>query len=339
MSATTQQPAPESISANGAGARAAGTYGAFIKDLFYFQPPPRLALDLDKLAAPSVDLWADSPERQWYTDRRRSVFKWLLLAVVLGGVAAFLLRPDGGTPNQSYTGIILAAATGGLAVWCTVPYWAARRAFIERRAKIAAFRADTALHTLGQMSAAGGNGNTGNGNSGNGNSGNGQLGTSPIDMPLHTLFKLNRRQLDAYQELTRRQQRNAFHLTQAASVVGLAVLVTGIVLTFQNDPSANDYVIGGLTGLGALLSAFLGHTFYRTHRDANAQLNWYYVEPYATGRLLIAERLVQVLCLDDRQKADQATTMINALLSWELPRFEGGGSKANGDPEAADRPT
>jgi len=40
----------------------------------------------------------------------------------------------------------------------------------------------------------------------------------------------------------------------------------------QNSPGSEKYVVAGLSGLGALLSAFLANTFYQAHRDANKQL-------------------------------------------------------------------
>lgn len=276
--------------------------------------PPKLKLDLAKLDEPRIELWANSPERDWYLFRRGWVVGCAIGVGLLGFIAVLLAQPGSTTTNRYWATVIgiLAAVLGA---WCTMPYWAARRAFRERRTRMAAYRADYELKTLGGVDPAlNGHGRRGN--------------QAARDLPLHALFRLNRRQLDAYQEMTRRQQRNAFHMTQAASVVAFGLVVAGVVLTLNTGPTTQDYIVGGLSGLGAALSAFLGHTFYRTHRDANAQLNWYYIEPYATGRLLIAERITETLVDNSVQKAANAETMIKALLAWELP--SAGFDRSNG---------
>jgi hypothetical protein len=137
------------------------------------------------------------------------------------------------------------------------------------------------------------------------------------DLPLTQLFELNRRQLDEYQEMTKKQQRSAFLLTQIASVAAFVALVVGIVLSFQGNTATEKYVVAGLSGLGALLSGFLANTFYQSHRAANDQLNRYYLEPQRTGRILAAERLARYL--NEEPGMLHTNRMIEALLSWEMP--------------------
>lgn len=94
------------------------------------------------------------------------------------------------------------------------------------------------------------------------------------------------------------------------------------MLSFSDNPASEKYVVAGLTGLGALLSAFLANTFYQSHRDANEQLNHYYLEPQRTGRILAAERLARFL--NEEPGAGYADRMIEALLKWEMPTIQGG---------------
>jgi hypothetical protein len=148
--------------------------------------------------------------------------------------------------------------------WSTVPYGAAISAFRQRRRALATYRVDKALEDLCKA-------------------------TPPL--PLAKLFQLNRRQLDQYQEMTKRQEGVAFKLTWGAAVFGFGVLIAGIVLSYRVDTGTSRYVVGGLSGLGTLLSGYLGKTFLDSHTQAMEQMNRYYREPLLTGRLLAAERI------------------------------------------------
>jgi hypothetical protein len=229
-----------------------------------------LEFDHDKLDQPGFDLWAASQERAWYIQRRPQIYPWIALAVLLSLASLWLLTGS----SHSVRGLAFGAALGAAGTvelaWCTVPYWSARRAFAERRRTMVRYRVDQALREV--------------------------CSAETIDrLPLTGLFELNRRQLDEYQEMTKRQQKVAFRLTWGAAVVGFAVLVAGIALSLRVNPGTSQYVVGGLSGLGTALSGYLGHTFYRGHRAAMRQLNRYYKEPSMTGRLLAAERLVDKL--------------------------------------------
>ncbi|MDQ1695965.1 MAG: Histone H1-like nucleoprotein, partial [Frankiaceae bacterium] len=88
------------------------------------------------------------------------------------------------------------------------------------------------------------------------------------------------------------------------------------------------------TGLGALLSGYLTKTFYEGHRAAMRQLNLYYREPYMTGRLLAAERIIGKL---DNNAANRkfAEEIVKGLLEWQLPPVEDvTGPSTGADPDA-----
>jgi ABC-type transport system involved in cytochrome c biogenesis permease component len=132
--------------------------------------------------------------------------------------------------------------------------------------------------------------------------------------------------------MTKKQQRSAFMLAQAASAAAFIVLLIGLALSFQDSPASEKYVAAGLSGVGATLSAFLANTFYTAHRAANEQLNRYYLEPQRTGRILAAERLARFL--NEAPGVVHAEPMIAALLSWEMPGESGNAKKKEPEPEA-----
>lgn len=246
----------------------------------------------------SITIWATSPERSWYLARRHNLVRtWvvpLAAAATLAAAAFIWLAPEHERLGQ------LIALVGGLALvglaWSAMPYWAARRAFRERRRATAAYRVDVALREVSRPRPRGKDG-------------------VREALQLSGLFELNRRQLDEYQELTKRQQRVAFGLTWAAATAAFLVLVGGTVLSLRQDPGSAQYVVGGLTGLGTLLSGFLGKTFFDQHGEAIRQLNRYYREPSRTGRLLAAERLIRDL---DKTAADECRQlMVENLLNEE----------------------
>ena len=99
------------------------------------------------------------------------------------------------------------------------------------------------------------------------------------------------------------------------------VLVAGVILSLQQSPASDKYIVAGLTGLGALLSAYLGNTFLMSARRADSQLNLYYREPHMMGRVLVGERLASTMCADD--KSEEAKTMIATLMAWPIPEDNG----------------
>ncbi len=242
-------------------------------------------------------LWATSPERSWYMGRRRSIYPWIAVTgTALVVAVAVALTAGDSADGRVWAFVVAAVAAVGL-LWCSMPFWAARGAFAERRKALARYRVDVALRAVCESEEGG------------------------ERLPLAGLFELNRRQLDEYQEMTKRQQRLAFRATWGASVVALVILVTGILLSFRMSPGSGQYVVGGLTGLGSLLSAFLGNTFFKGHRDAMDQLNFYYAEPSLTGRLLAAERIAEKL--DVRHRDRYAAELVKALTEWRPPSPDG----------------
>ena len=191
------------------------------------------------------------------------------------------------------------SSAAAIILYSLVPYAAARSAYRQRRLATASAKVDEAIRDACS-------------------------GEHPLEIP--KLFQLNRRQLDEYQLLTRKQQRSAFVLAQAASVVAFVVLVGGVLLALGQRQPIDKYVTGGLSALGSLLSGFLAATFFASHRDANKQMNLYYLEPQRTGRLLAVERVAK---LDPPMDATIRAELVKAVLAWEMPA---GGSRRGRPP-------
>lgn len=77
-------------------------------------------------------------------------------------------------------------------------------------------------------------------------------------------------------------------------------------------------MIAGLAELGALLSSYLGKTFFEGHRAAMEQLNFYYAEPSLTGRVLAAERIAENMVR--KPQATYAKEFVRTLLTWKPPQ-------------------
>lgn len=277
-----------------------------------------------------IDQWASSPERSWYIGRRfykktvegkrlRGIYFWVMvgLALILAGYlfAAFAEATNFLWWFPGARGFGLGVAILGAAVlgWCTVPYWAARRAFSARRRAAARYSVDEALEELRQAMET----------------------DESSKIQLARMFELNRRQLDEYQEITKSQQRTAFALTWSAAVAAFLILIIGSIVAlygFKED-STRQFIAGGLTALGSLLSAFLGAVFFRGHDHAANQLNHYYLEPSLTGRILAVERMLAHLP-KDVDRTETAKLMMKWIQSLEFPPRSQNGGKDTGKTEA-----
>jgi hypothetical protein len=205
-----------------------------------------------------IDQWASSPERSWYIGRRffvkilrgsdmptLGIYGWATVGLAVIVIGGFLATFADNMLRWLPYAVTWGAAFGNAGVfvlgWCTVPYWAARRAFSARKRAAARYSVDAALEQLRQAMEA----------------------DHGDKIQLARMFELNRRQLDEYQELTKSQQRMAFSLTWSAAIGAFLVLVVGSIVALQFAGPDEKFIAGGLTALGSLLSTFLGAVFFR----------------------------------------------------------------------------
>jgi len=241
--------------------------------------------------------WSTSKERTEYV-RRRTVGQTRIAASVVGGTAAavLLLVPggwDGAPTAERFVAGWAIAVVSLLMLWSAAsPYVSARSAFRQRVRASASARVDAAIKAACRDNAG-------------------------ESLMLHQLFELNRRQLDEYQVITQRQQRSAFRLAQVAMGAAFSLILLGVWLALTSTDDIETYVTGGLTAIGTLLSTFLARTFFAGYRDANKQMNLYYLEPQRTGRLMAAERIVTKLP-GQGVTTEERAKMVDRVLAWDL---------------------
>jgi chemotaxis protein histidine kinase CheA len=118
-------------------------------------------------------------------------------------------------------------------------------------------------------------------------------GSRDDDRDLDELLRLNRAQMQAYQSLSRGQQRSSFRSSLAALFVGLSVLVVGIVLTVQVSGDASKIAVAGVAAIGSALSGYIASTYLALHGQAGDQLRYFADQPIITSYIYEAERLAQ----------------------------------------------
>lgn len=122
----------------------------------------------------------------------------------------------------------------------------------------------------------------------------------------------NQQLIDRYHQLTTSQARTSYRNSQYAMTAGLAVLVSGTVVTLNAATATAQAAVGALTAVGSALSAYLGATFIRSHERALSQMNYYFGQPLVTSYILEAERLATGL--SERKKDEVLTAIIEETL-------------------------
>ena len=174
-----------------------------------FDTPQSAQLSPEKISelAKGIDLWAYSPERDEYFKRRWRSLVWLAPAFALLLFGAWLLRPNESSNliasegSSRWWAFVALFCSVLITFWVSVPYCAARASFRERARGMATYRVRSAIDDLANAQSD--------------------------EIPLTKLFKLNRSQLDEYQQTTKRQQKSSFKLAQVTSVAGFLILLFG----------------------------------------------------------------------------------------------------------------
>jgi hypothetical protein len=125
----------------------------------------------------------------------------------------------------------------------------------------------------------------------------------------------NQRRIDEYNQIAWDQARGSYRNSQVAMAIGLALLVSGVVTTILESHTAAQLVVGGLTGLGSAVSAYLGATFIRAYNEAINQMNYYYGQPLVHSYLLEAERMSMSPEIDESARNKVMVKVIDATLA------------------------
>jgi hypothetical protein len=112
-----------------------------------------------------------------------------------------------------------------------------------------------------------------------------------VNQALDRQARTNGQQVARYQELAVRQARASFLHGQAAMAVALGILVAGAWTVMHAGQGTGQIVLGGLTAMGSLFSAFLGRTFIDARHRAIDQLNRSYALPLTKDLLWFAAQL------------------------------------------------
>jgi hypothetical protein len=205
---------------------------------------------------------------------RATLFVWSAIALVfvLAAVALTvcvvteqLILPVGGGCGGGLLLLAVAAFTKG-----TYAYAGTLAEFLDEREQVTALTE----HSLGQQTGR--------------------------DKDLDELLRLNRTQMQAYQTLSRGQQRSAFRSSLIALFIGLGVLVGGVVVVVVVEGSTSKLAVAGVTALGSALSSYIASTYLNLHREAARQLRFFSDQPIVTSYIYEAERLVGKLPTDER---------------------------------------
>ncbi|MFJ4097836.1 TRADD-N-associated membrane domain-containing protein [Amycolatopsis japonica] len=122
-------------------------------------------------------------------------------------------------------------------------------------------------------------------------------------LSLANLYVFNRTLMTDYHSITKGQSEKSFRYSQMASFVGLAVLVSGAVVTVMSTPTLTKIAVASLAGLGAGVSGYISKTFLRSHELAISQLNNFFRQPLVSNYLLMAERLANGLSGEVKSEA------------------------------------
>jgi hypothetical protein len=109
---------------------------------------------------------------------------------------------------------------------------------------------------------------------------------------LDELLNLNRTQMQAYQTLSRGQQRSSFRYSLIALFIGLFVLVAGVVVVVTVQADIAKVAVASVTALGSALSSYIASTYLRLHRQTGDQLRYFYAQPLVASYIYEAERVV-----------------------------------------------
>jgi MFS family permease len=239
------------------------------------------------LHGPAGDLWNASPERKEATGRAKARIP-VGLGTVFGGLFLVLMGED--TQSAwvwSVAGIIvvlLGASIIGLAV---AERLTAYRAYSARQERAAREQIDLALDALGD------------------------------EFDLRGLLRLNRKQMEAYEALTRRQAASSYQLSHVALALAMAALLGGSIAVLLVDTTATKVVAAALATVGSTLSGFIARTYLRIYERTLLQLNHYFEQPLVSSYVLTAERLIG--CMSGERRDDAYAKVVDELMDWRTP--------------------
>jgi hypothetical protein len=140
------------------------------------------------------------------------------------------------------------------------------------------------------------------------------LKDTATDRDLEQLLRLNRTQMQAYQALSRGQQRSSFRSSLIALFAGLSVLIAGIVLVVEVGGDTSKIAAAAVAAIGSALSGYIAKTYLTLHKEAADQLRYFADQPIIASYIYEAERLAGLM-KDDKDKEKVYESVVQEILA------------------------
>jgi hypothetical protein len=116
-------------------------------------------------------------------------------------------------------------------------------------------------------------------------------------------MRANRKQMDAYDAIARRQAATSYKASHVAMGLGLFILSVGIGVAIFSTEDSTKYAAAFLTAVGAVIGGYVSRTYITVQKHAMLQMNYYFQQPLVQSYLLTAERLAHQLDEPNRTQA------------------------------------
>jgi hypothetical protein len=127
-------------------------------------------------------------------------------------------------------------------------------------------------------------------------------------LELRDLWVLNQKRLDLYHQIATNQAKNSFRNAQLAAGIGFLILVGSAAFVWFSNSKVTAITNGAIGVFGGALGAYIGGTFMKAQHGAAEQLRQYFDHPLELSKILIAERLIENLPVDQRSDSVQRLT-------------------------------
>lgn len=127
-------------------------------------------------------------------------------------------------------------------------------------------------------------------------------------LELRDLWILNQRRLDLYHQIATNQSKSSFKYAQLAAGIGFITIVSAAITVWFSKTTTTAITTGTLGVFGGSLGAYVGGTFMKVQQGAAQQLRQYFGHPLELSKILIAERLIETLPIEQRVEAVQSLT-------------------------------
>ncbi|MGW6523749.1 TRADD-N-associated membrane domain-containing protein [Streptomyces sp. NPDC054962] len=149
-------------------------------------------------------------------------------------------------------------------------------------------------------------------------------------LALPELWAVTHTRLDHYHEIALGQARQSFRNAQVAMGLGFSLLVAFVLVALNASTTTGAVVAGGLGAVSAALAGYVSRTFVLSQQAAASHLRVYFDQPLEFARYLAAERIVMDAGLDQAQRAEVLTTLVQSIVANPLGAAPDQGQSSTG---------